>query len=78
MKDEYFDWVRENIKKSIKIRSFKEGEIIFAQEPIISYSGPISIVQLLETPVLNLIGFATLVTTNASRMVKAIEPKKCI
>lgn len=33
---------------------------------------------MLETPCLNLIGFATLVATNASRMVKAVYPKKCL
>lgn len=43
-----------------------------------TYSGCISIVQLLETPILNLVGFSSLVATNASRMVKVVEPKKCI
>ena len=58
--------------------AMKEGELVFAKEPIITYSGPISIVQLFETPILNLVGFASLVATNASRMVKAVEPKECM
>lgn len=58
--------------------AFKEGDIVFAKEPLITYSGPISIVQLLETPILNLIGFASLVATNASRMAEAVHPKKCV
>lgn len=33
---------------------------------------------MLETPCLNLLGFATLVATNASRMVKAVNGKKCL
>lgn len=56
----------------------KEGEIVFANEPILSYTGPLGFVQMLETPCLNLLGFATLVATNASRMVKAVNGKKCL
>lgn len=56
----------------------KEGEIVFANEPLVSYTGPLGFVQLLETPCLNLLGFASLVATNASRMVKAVSPKKCL
>ena len=56
----------------------KEGELVFAKEPLITYTGPIGIVQLFETPILNLVGFSSLVATNASRMVKAVDPKMCI
>ena len=56
----------------------KEGELVFAKEPLITYTGPIGIVQLFETPILNLVGFSSLVATNASRMVKAVQPKMCI
>lgn len=51
---------------------------MFAREPLISYTGPLSFVQILETPILNLLGFASLVATNASRMVKAVYPKQCV
>jgi nicotinate phosphoribosyltransferase len=37
---------------------------------MISIRGPLAVVQLLETPILNLINFATLVATNASRLVR--------
>ena len=56
----------------------REGEFVFAKEPLITYSGPLGVVQLLETPILNLLGFASLVATNASRMVQAVKGKKCI
>lgn len=51
---------------------------MFAKEPLISYTGPLAFVQLLETPILNLVGFASLVATNASRMCKAVHPKSCL
>lgn len=56
----------------------KEGEIVFANEPILSYTGPLGFIQLFESPCLNLLGFASLVATNASRMVKAAGGRKCM
>ena len=76
--DEYLEWLRQDFSSKIKVKAFKEGSIVFAREPLISYTGPLGFVQILETPVLNLLGFATLVATNASRMSKAIYPKKCV
>lgn len=34
--------------------------------------------QILETPILNMVGFASLVATNANRMARAVHPKACI
>jgi nicotinate phosphoribosyltransferase len=51
---------------------------VFASEPIMTITGPLALCQILETPVLNLIGFATLVATNASRMVIAANGKSCV
>jgi nicotinate phosphoribosyltransferase len=78
MQNEFFDWLKQDFSSKITIRGMKEGEIVFANEPLLSYSGPLGFVQMLETPFLNLLGFATLVATNASRMVKAVNGKKCL
>lgn len=86
MNHEYFTWLREaltikNLRVKCKIYCYlamREGEFVFAKEPLITYSGPLGVVQLLETPILNLLGFASLVSTNASRMVQAVNGKKCI
>lgn len=75
---EYLQWLKQDFTDKIKVKSFREGSIVFAREPLISYTGPLGFVQILETPILNLLGFATLVATNASRMAKAIYPKKCV
>ena len=43
-------------------------ELVFPDEPLFRIEGPFSLLQLLETPLLNLTNFPTLLCTNASRM----------
>jgi nicotinate phosphoribosyltransferase len=48
-----------------------EGSVVFAHEPLIRVIGPILQAQLVETPLLNLVNFQTLIATKASRVVHA-------
>src|SRR5215510_7532402 len=48
-----------------------EGSLVFAHEPIVRVRGPIAHGQLVETLLLNLINFETLIATKASRVVQA-------
>ena len=48
-----------------------EGSLVFAHEPIVRVRGPIAHAQLVETALLTMINFETLVATKASRVVQA-------
>ena len=52
-------------------RCVEEGEIVFANEPIIEVTAPIIEAQIVETYLLNRVGFQTLLATKAVRIVHA-------
>jgi nicotinate phosphoribosyltransferase len=48
-----------------------EGRVVFAHEPLLRVEGPIAIAQLVETPLLTLLNFETLIATKAARICQA-------
>ena len=50
------------------IRSSKEGDIVFPNRPILQVEGNIMEVQIVETVLLNILNFQTLIATKASRI----------
>lgn len=50
------------------IRSAYEGEVMFNNEPLLQVEGPLVDAQLLETLLLNIINFQTLISTKAARI----------
>ena len=50
------------------IRSMVEGELCFANEPLIQVEGPLGECQLIETALLNILNYQTLIATKAARM----------
>jgi nicotinate phosphoribosyltransferase len=54
------------------------GTIVFSAEPLLRLEGPFALLQLVETPILNLLNFSSLVATNASRMHMIAAPTQCV
>jgi len=53
------------------IDAIAEGTVVFANEPLVRVRGPLLQAQLVESMLLTVIGFQTLVATKASRIVEA-------
>lgn len=63
----FLDFLNE-MKFECDIDAVPEGTIVFPHEPLIRVKGPIYQCQLLETPLLNIINFQSLIATKASRV----------
>ncbi|KAA0944231.1 nicotinate phosphoribosyltransferase [Sporosarcina sp. ANT_H38] len=50
------------------IRSMKEGELVFANEPILQVEANLAEAQLIETALLNIVNYQTLIATKAARI----------
>lgn len=61
----------EGMKLSVDLDSMPDGTLVFAHEPILRVRGPIIQCQLLETPLLNIINYQTIIATKAARVREA-------
>jgi nicotinate phosphoribosyltransferase len=50
------------------VRAMREGEVAFANEPLLRIEAPLAQGQLIETAVLNIVNYQTLIATKASRI----------
>lgn len=62
-----------DLRLSCDIDSVPEGTVVFPHEPLLRVSGPIIEAQILETPLLNIINYQTLIATKAARVCLAAD-----
>ncbi|KRM18283.1 nicotinate phosphoribosyltransferase [Ligilactobacillus hayakitensis DSM 18933 = JCM 14209] len=64
---DFIDYLR-NFKFTATLRAVSEGEVVFNNEPLIQVEGPLVDCQLVETALLNMVNYQTLIATKAARM----------
>ncbi|MDX1447931.1 MAG: nicotinate phosphoribosyltransferase, partial [Acidimicrobiia bacterium] len=70
--DDFLDWLCEvGGFGDVTMRAVPEGRVVHANVPITVVEAPLAVAQILETPLLNHLNFATLIATKASRVVEA-------
>lgn len=68
----FLDYLR-NFKFKGTIRSVREGEFVFKTEPIVQVEASLAEAQLIETALLNIVNFQTLIATKAARIREVVE-----
>ncbi|MEY8459894.1 nicotinate phosphoribosyltransferase [Eggerthellaceae bacterium 24-137] len=68
----FLDYLRD-LRLTVDIDAVPEGTIVFPHEPIVRVTGPIMQCQLIETALLNMVNFQTLIATKAARVVRAAK-----
>lgn len=60
------------------VHAMPEGTVFFADEPIVRITAPLPVAQLIETRVINLLHYASLIASKAARMVLAAPGKALV
>jgi nicotinate phosphoribosyltransferase len=57
----------------LALSAIPEGRVVHPQVPLTTVTGPLALAQIVETPLLNVLNFQTLIATKASRVAEAAE-----
>jgi nicotinate phosphoribosyltransferase len=68
----FLDYLR-RLEPRLDIDAVPEGTAVFPQEPLLRVQGPVVLCMLLESPLLDLINFQTLIATKAARVCIAAQ-----
>lgn len=58
IESEFFDYLQNLTTDEVRLIAIDEGMVVFPKVPLISIEGPLPVVQLMETPLLNLVNDA--------------------
>jgi len=68
---QFLDWLKEIDFSCLQIEAIAEGRVVHPHVPLVSVTGPLALAQLIETPLLNIFNYQTLVATKAARFKRA-------
>jgi nicotinate phosphoribosyltransferase len=75
---EFWDYLGSLNASKLKIFAIEEGSIVIPRIPLIRVEGPLAVANLLETTILVLVNYSSLVATNAARHRLAVGPSKTL
>merc|ERR1711936_1031802 len=67
VEQEFYDFLQQLTPREVTVAALAEGSVCFPRIPLMTITGPLIIVQLLETTFLTLVNYSSLITTNAAR-----------
>lgn len=70
--DEFLEFLR-TLRFTCDVEAVAEGTLVFPHEPLVRVRGPVLEAQLVESALLNIINFQTLIATKAARAVQAAD-----
>ena len=73
--ENFFEWLLEVDCSDVKVHAMRDGTVAFPRVPLVVVEAPLGVGQLLETTLLTLVNYPSLLATNAARMVRAAEKK---
>lgn len=74
---QFLNWLSD-FRFSGDIRAVSEGSVVFGNEPLLEVTAPMMEAQLLETYLINAIGFSSLIATKAARCMLAADGRPMV
>ena len=72
--EEFLDYLK-GLKFTGNLRAVEEGQVVFNNMPLVQVEAPLAEAQLIETALLNIVNYQTLIATKASR-IRQITPNE--
>ncbi|WP_066391025.1 nicotinate phosphoribosyltransferase [Neobacillus mesonae] len=69
--DDFLDYLKD-LRFTGTIRAMREGELVFGNEPMLRVDAPLAEAQLIETALLNIVNYQTLIATKAARIKQVV------